>query len=294
MTRRIAVIGHHLSAVSELADRLGQACKVEVYRDQNDAMYDLLKTDAQKYFSAYHIHVMLNRLMHHEKNESCIICDTLFSDYGAVMAALETGMITKAEFEIYNTNQTEWAESIQSYDAVIYLKPSTLSFKPSYADDFSLKYVMRCYEHFKERLKKLQLQLKDRFLTIDEEGDNFDSAKQLAMSVFDVKHDEVTTQAPSAEKQSEHRSISVLNRLKEKMPYLAIADSKDQIRKLISEYQFGKELSVRLPCLYVDENDCITCLRIVMDAYGDESIECKEFQDVDDAIRFLSSGEQVI
>lgn len=51
MTERIAVIGYHLSAVTSLADQLGQYCNVQVYSDQNDMMIELLKLNAEKYAS---------------------------------------------------------------------------------------------------------------------------------------------------------------------------------------------------------------------------------------------------
>lgn len=301
MNKRIAVIGHHLSAVTQLADQLGQCCNVKVYRDQNDEMYELLKMNTQKFFSAYQIHVLLNRLMHSE-NENCIVCDTMFTDYGAVSAAMETGMITKAEFDIYESKQSECLENLKNYDAVIYLKSSSFSTGTSF-DDLPLKYVIRCYEYFQQKLDKLQQQLQDHFLIIEEESIVTDSgnvlglAKHLAMDIFDVKQQtEIKESSPimPMKNQPQVRSISALRKIKEKLPYLTVVSSKDQIRALIDEYRFGKALSARLPCLFIDENDICTCLRIVMDDFGDESIECKEFGDVNDVIRFISEGEQSI
>lgn len=292
MTKRMAVISHDLKVTGKLADFLGECSGVKVYKDQDDAMYELLKIDARKYFSPYQLHVLLNRLLHWSNEEDCILCDTLFTDYSATLAALESGMITQSEFEIYEAKQNECMEAFQGYDALIYLKPSNLIINDPITANFPLKYAAYCQKHFTQKLEILETQMKDRFLCINEDDpDCWEKAKNLALHVFGGVPLKEQTKSDKTTKESSMKSpfILQLHQIKEKLPYVDTVGSKDEIIALIKDFQARKTLTVRLPCLYMDDCGCCTCLRIMGDDI-DEWIECKEFCDLDEIIAFLKEG----
>lgn len=282
MTKRIAVIGYDTQAVYHVADSIAEKINWQVCKDQNEVMLDLLKTDVKKHFASYQLHVLLNRSLNW-KGKNKIICDTLFTDYCTMIAAMESGVITKEEYDIYAQKQTEFIETFQECCAIIYIHSDTALYQEqSIADPLPLKYMKLAHQYFTVQINKLKQEMKDKFIQIDSQSsldEHYNKIAHLLQIDSNLKTEPIQE---TVEKSQSIREIILM-----RFPYMNIVDTKEEIRKRIDAFKAMDENINDYPCVHIEDEIC-TCLKISYDAEGDEEILCREYTGIQDVIDFFT------
>ena len=277
-TTKIAVIGSNQTAVTALAEQLASRYGARVLINQKDEMLELLRLDMKKYFSAYQLHLLLNRIHHLKESGNVIICDTLHADFCAMNAALATGIISAPEYKLYKQKHDEFMESFSCYDYVYYIEDEmNVQQVEAPFSELSIHYWQLCINSFKEQIHKLADQLKERFIILPAaENDSIPEEEFTSAEAIEVRA-EVSDEAEK----------SIQERLQELQPHVQFVASVNEIKEFISQYQDNIDISAFLPCICIEDDYC-TCMKLTYDEQGEEIIRCQKKSSPDEIIAFFN------
>ncbi len=281
--KRIAVIGSDKEIVEVLAYQLADKYHARILKNQSDEMWELLKLDMKKHFTAYQLHLLLNRLYHLKEQGNIVVCDTLFTDYCAMNAALESGIITAAEFNVYQRKYDEYLNSFFNYDLIYYIEDDhLLSVQDIHSplNQLSVGYWKLCQDSFKESIIAMKKQMQDKFIQLT-------ATEVRSLDTGTLSEDKAAdTKEECKDNNKQHASLEQL--IKERYPHINIVPSLDDIKWLIAQYQQNIDISAGLPGIFIDDQSC-TCLKMTVDENGEEIISCENKSCLDDIISFFEA-----
>lgn len=276
-TTKIAVIGSDQKAVEDTAKHLAEKYNARILNNQSDDMSELLKLDLIKHFSAYQLHLLLNRIHNMQEPGNIVVCDTLFNDHCAMSAALSAEIITASEYKLYKKKHDEFMQSFKGYDYVYYIEDE-LSINQIQApmSELSVSYWKLCINSFYEEVAELKDMLKERFICLSAALTDSDNQEKIKPSDAIDEQIDIEAHEPTL---SEH--------IKEALPHVQIVESLDTIKQLIKQYQEDIDISSCLPCICIETEDA-TCLKLAYDEKGEEFIRCTKPETMDEIIAFFN------
>lgn len=292
ISMRIAIIGIDQRQNLQLAQQVHQFIGYPIVKDTNDEMKYLLNLDVKKYFSAYQMHILLNRCREWSKPGDKIFCDALFTSYHSMVAALESGVINESEFLVYKDKQSEYIDTLKECDLILNVTKQlpTLNEVDAPAIELPFSYYQLCYDLYMKKVQELRSQMKERFVDLDVGHNTTETLMNLlhreaVEEQIEEKH--VLAEVNQDEQADEQNQTEVLKKkLYHEYPNMIFLEDSNEIKTLIETFQDGFDISSCVPCIAFND-DHFTCLKLIH-ADGDESIRCKMLSSIEEVIEFFA------
>lgn len=293
----IAIVGIDAFQNDHIAQKVRELTEYPIISAKDDAMLELLKLDAKKYFNAYQLHLLLDRCQQIEKHEDAILCDSLFTDICAVKAALQWKIINPLEADIYFSKHNEYNDFLMQSDLILFIESEQNILEhmviqnERFKGDLSLNFYLECYELYHEKIDSLRLKLKDRFVDLAA-NDTEEILQSLFAKTDNVNFPEVVeetvTMAVQEEVNQSDKKVSLkdifLSELGKKKAEISLLANKEEVQSLINDFEEGINLE-HTRYASVDEDNIICLKQVLVD--DELSIDCKVFASIEDAVSFL-------
>lgn len=285
---RIAIIGIDQKQNLQLAEQVHQLMGYPIVKDTNDEMKYLLNLDVKKYFSAYQMHILLNRCREWSKPGNKIFCDALFTSYHSMVAALESGVINESEFLVYKDKQSEYIDTLKECDLILNVTKQlpTLNEVDIPARELPLTYYQLCYDLYMKKVQELRSQMKERFVDLAVDHITTETLmKLLHKEAVEEQIEEMNVQV-KVNQDVENETDILKEKLCHEYPNMIFLEDSKEIKTLIDTFQDGYDISSCVPCIAFHD-DHFTCLKLIQ-IDGDESIRCKMLSSIEEVMEFFA------
>lgn len=292
ISMRIAIIGIDQKQNLQLAQQVHQLMGYPIVKDTNDEMKYLLNLDVKKYFSAYQMHILLNRCREWSKPGDKIFCDALFTSYHSMVAALESGVINESEFLVYKDKQNEYIDTLKECDFVFHLtkRIPTVDEVDAELKQLPLNYYQLCYDFYMKKVNELKLQMGECFMDIDIEQVNSSFLQRIFYKENQEKDGIKELVKESVSEDDSSDEVDPIESLTLEIHHInsniMVLKECEEIKTLIESFQEGLDISSCVPCVALQAQDYM-CLKLIQED-GDESIRCKILSTIDEVKEFFT------